>query len=123
MAVVGCNKPGLLTSVRVDEKELLTNAGRGLVLWREGEQSAKGDTELEVVAEAPEELVVEESGPLRAVVRARGKFPGLHNGLLRYTVRITAFAGKKISGWMSGWKITVGWGFNLLQPTTQKNLP
>jgi hypothetical protein len=32
---------------------------------------------------------------MRAIVCAKGKFPGVHNDLLGYTVRISAFAGRK----------------------------
>jgi len=33
---------------------------------------------------------------MRAVVMLRGKFPGVHGGLMGYTARLTAFAGRKL---------------------------
>ncbi|MCG3178585.1 MAG: hypothetical protein BIFFINMI_00913 [Phycisphaerae bacterium] len=78
---------GLFGSIKVDGKERVTSAGRGLVVY-----TADGK---EVPAGPPTEVTVEQAGPLRAVVCLRGKFPGLHDGLLSYTVRVTAFAGQK----------------------------
>ncbi len=85
--VVARKKPGLFQSVKVDGRELVTAAGRGLVVLK-----AEGG---EVQAGAPAEVAVEQAGPMRAIVRLRGTFPGVHNDLLGYTVRIAAFAGRK----------------------------
>ena len=85
--VVSKKQPGLLTSVKVDGKELITSAGRGLVFYKEGGG--------EVVAGPPSEVKIEQAGPMRAIVCVRGKFPGVHNDLLGYTARISAFAGRK----------------------------
>ena len=77
----------LFKSIKLDGKEQLTSAGRGLVLvTADGKQVAAGP---------PEEVKLEQAGPMRTTVVLRGKYPGLHNGLLGYTVRITAFAGSK----------------------------
>jgi len=84
---VGRKAADLFKSLEVDGKPVLTEAGKGLVLYTE-----KGEA---VEAGAPSEVVVEESGPVRAVVRARGSFPGVHNGQLGYTVRLSAHAGGK----------------------------
>ena len=84
---VGKKTGDLFKSLEVDGKPLLTEAGRGLVLYTE-----KGEA---VEAGVPAEVAVEEAGPVRAVVRVRGIFPGVHNGLLDYTVRLTAYAGGK----------------------------
>lgn len=78
---------GLFGSIKVDGKERVTSAGRGLVVC-----AADGK---EIPAGPPTEVTVEQVGPLRAVVCLRGKFPGLHDELLNYTVRVTAFAGQK----------------------------
>jgi len=86
--VIGKTKGNLLESLKVDGKELITAAGRGLVVY-----TADGK---QVVAGAPTEVAVEHAGPLRAVVRFRGRFPGIHNNLLGYTVRLSAFAGQKL---------------------------
>lgn len=84
---IGKKKPGLFASLQVDGKELLTPAGKGLVIVKEdGGEALTG---------APAEVAIERAGPLRAVVRVRGVFPGLHNGLLSYTARISVFAGQK----------------------------
>jgi len=78
----------LFTSLKVDGREMVTSASKGLVLYTaDGKAVAAGG--------APTEVKVEQAGPMRAVVCVRGTFPGVHNGLLRYTVRITAYAGKK----------------------------
>jgi hypothetical protein len=73
-------------SLTVNGKELIVKGSPGLVLYPgPGRVVANG---------APKEIVVEESNPLRAVVLVRGVYPKVHKGLLRYTVRITACAGK-----------------------------
>lgn len=77
----------LFQVLELDGKPVLTAKGRGLVLYPE-----KGEA---VVAGLPAEVALEESGPMRAVVRVRGPFPGVHNGLLSYTLRLTAYAGGK----------------------------
>jgi hypothetical protein len=92
---VARKKPGLFESLRVDGKDLAAAAGRGLVLVK-----ADGS---ELQAGAPGEVRVEQAGPMRAIVCAKGKFPGVHNDLLGYTVRITAFAGRKhlkVQAWL-----------------------
>jgi hypothetical protein len=85
--VVSKKKPGLFESIKVDGRELVTSAGRGLVVIK-----AEGG---EVQADAPASVTIEQAGPLRAIVCLKGKYPGLHNDLLTYTVRISAFAGRK----------------------------
>ncbi|MFW6151434.1 MAG: hypothetical protein ACOC6C_00495 [Verrucomicrobiota bacterium] len=83
------NKPGLVHSIRVDGKELVTGEGLGpILITADGEQ---------VQASAPSEVILEESGPMRAVICLKGGFPGVHNDLLKYTARITLFAGRKIA--------------------------
>jgi hypothetical protein len=84
---VGKKQFNLFSSVKVDGKELVTSAGKGLVVLK-----AEGG---EVLAGPPTEVKVEQAGPLRAIVCVRGKFPGVHNELLGYTARISAFAGQK----------------------------
>jgi PcRGLX-like N-terminal RIFT barrel domain/PcRGLX-like protein central beta sandwich domain len=85
--LTGSAEGGLFKSVKIDGRELLTSAGRGLVIRKAGGG--------ECVAGAPEEVKIEQAGPMRSTVMLRGKFPGIHNGLLGYTVRITVFAGQK----------------------------
>ena len=77
----------LITSLKVDGRERITGAGRGLVLY-----TADGKA---VTAGPPTTVTVEQAGPVRAVVCLKGAYPGVHNGLLTYTARITAFAGRK----------------------------
>lgn len=77
-----CN---LFRTLEVDGRPVLTSKGRGIVLITE-----HGDA---VTAGVPSEVVVEEAGPLRVVILAKGLFPGVHNGLLGYTVRLTVTAG------------------------------
>jgi hypothetical protein len=84
---VGKKSFNLFQSLKVDGKELLTSAGKGLVV-------VKTDGG-EVLAGPPAEVKIEQAGPMRAIVCARGKFPEVHNDLLGYTARITAFAGQK----------------------------
>ncbi len=80
-------KFNLFSSVKIDGKQLVTSAGRGLVLYK-----ADGGP---VPAGAPAEVKVEAAGPMRATVMLRGKFPGVHGGMLGYTARVYAFAGRK----------------------------
>ncbi len=84
---LGKKKPGLFESLKIDGKERLTSAGKGLVIVREDGGEA--------LAGAPSEVKVECSGPMRAVVCLRGKFPGLHKDLIGYTARVTVLAGQK----------------------------
>ncbi|MHC4916190.1 MAG: exo-rhamnogalacturonan lyase family protein, partial [Planctomycetota bacterium] len=87
VVVLGRKKPGLISSLKVDGKELLTSSGKGLVLVKAGGG--------EVLASPPAEVLVEHAGPMRVTVCLRGTFPGVHKGLLRYTARVSAFAGLK----------------------------
>jgi len=100
-------KPGLLR-VRLDGKEFAGAAGRGVVLYSAGEprevEKKSGNRTVkvteygpgkEIAAGAPAEVVVEQAGPLRAVVAVRGKFPDAHDGLLGYTARIAVFSGQR----------------------------
>jgi hypothetical protein len=80
-------QPGLVASLTLDGRELLTAASKGLVLVLDGGA--------EVQAGAPSEVKVEQAVPLRATVCLRGKFPGVHNGLLGYTARVSLFAGQR----------------------------
>ncbi len=85
----------LLSSVQVGGKELIGPGGGGLVL-----HTADGKR---VAAGPPETVRVEQAGPMRAVVMLRGKFPRVHDGLLGYTVRISAYAGRpavKLRVWL-----------------------
>lgn len=85
----------LFKTITVDGKQLISTAGKGLVLYTKDGKA--------VPAGPPESIVIEEPGPLRAVVCLRGKYPGVHNDLLRYTVRVTAYAGQKflkIRAWL-----------------------
>ncbi len=79
-------KGGLFEYADAGERRLTTGAGRGLVLELEDGRA--------IVAGAPLEAVVEEAGPLRAVVRVRGVFAGIHEDRIRYTARVTAWAGQ-----------------------------
>ncbi|MFO7900960.1 MAG: hypothetical protein R6V58_18125 [Planctomycetota bacterium] len=85
--VLGKRKPGLIRSLNVHGKDRLTGSGRGLVIRKAGGGA--------VVAGAPDEVRIEQAGPLRAVVCLKGSFPGVHKGLIRYTARFSAFAGRK----------------------------
>ncbi len=77
---------GLIRSLETDGKERLTGSSRGLTIL-----TADGET---VVAAAPDTVRIEQSGPMRATVMLSGEFPGLHDGLLRYTARLSVFAGQ-----------------------------
>ena len=83
---VSKTKFNIFASLRVNGKELIAKGSPGLVLY-----PGAGN----VVADgAPKEIKVEEAGPMRSVILVRGVYPKVHKGLLRYTVRITAYAGK-----------------------------
>ena len=77
----------LFQSLQVDGKQALTSAGAGLVIYKEG-----GGT---VVASAPTQVTVEQAGPMKAILCLKGKYPRVHGGLMAYTVRIAAYAGRK----------------------------
>jgi hypothetical protein len=77
----------LFKSLKVDGKELLTGKGKGLVLVKAGGG--------EVLAGAPEKVDLEHAGPMKTILVLKGKFPGTHRDMLHYTVRITAYAGRK----------------------------
>lgn len=81
-------KANLFGSFKIDGKELINSAGRGLVIYTEDGKEA--------VAGPPAEVQIEQAGTMRATVCVRGKFSDVHNDLLGYTVRITAYAGAKI---------------------------
>ncbi|MFO7897994.1 MAG: hypothetical protein R6V58_02915, partial [Planctomycetota bacterium] len=75
-----------LSSLRVDGKEIV-HGGGGLVLYMpEGRR---------IVAGRPDSVEIEQAGPLRAIVCSKGTFYGALKDLIRYTVRVTAYAGKK----------------------------
>jgi hypothetical protein len=76
----------LFRSLTVDGRAVLTG-GRGLVLHKAGGGS--------VTPGAVKSVEIEDAGPMRATVCVRGVFPGVHKGLVQYTVRVTAYAGKK----------------------------
>lgn len=84
---VSKKKGNLFESVKVDGKELITSAGKGLVVLKvDGSEALAGP---------PAEVKIEQAGPMRAIVCVKGKFPGVHNDLLGYTARISAFAGSR----------------------------
>ncbi len=85
---LGGDDSGLIQSLVVDGEERLTGDSKGLmVVTVDGR---------EVVAAAPEAVEIEQAGPLRAEVRVRGVFPGLHDGLLRYTALFSVHAGQRL---------------------------
>ena len=77
----------LFKSLKIDGKEVVGPAGTELVIYKAG-----GGT---VVAGPPQVVRVEQPGPVRAVVMLRGRFGEVHNGLMGYTVRLTAYAGQR----------------------------
>jgi len=94
LSIERANGP-VFNSLKVDGRELVTGKTRGLVLLKAGGG--------EVVAGPPDEVKVESAGPMRATVMLRGKFPEVHNGLLGYTVRVSAYAGRrfvKVRAWL-----------------------
>ncbi len=87
-ALLNKKKPGFVHSLRVDGKELLTGEGRGIVLVTGEGKKVQGL--------APAEVILEESGPMRAVICLKGGFPGVHKDMLKYTARLYLYAGRKI---------------------------
>lgn len=77
----------IFQSLKLDGGERLAPGSKGFVLHTE-------DGKI-ITAGKPSRVAVEAAGPLRAVVCVKGVFPDVHNGLLAYTVRITAYAGSK----------------------------
>jgi exo-rhamnogalacturonan lyase-like protein len=78
---------GLLSSIQVNGKAVVTPGNSGLALY-----TAEG---ARILAGPPDEVVIEAAGPVRGTVMLRGKFPKQHKGLLGYTLRVTAFAGSR----------------------------
>lgn len=63
----------------------------------------KDDLVIATADKQARDVVVEEAGDLRTVIVARGRFGDVHSGLLTYTCRITAYAGKpyvKVAFWL-----------------------
>ncbi len=107
----------LFKSVKAGGKEVVNSSGKGLVVYAPETQpkvKVSGKNRFEfppapkspgkpVAAGAPDEVKVESAGPVRATVMLRGKYPGLHDGKLGYTVRVTAWAGQgvvKVRAWL-----------------------
>jgi hypothetical protein len=99
---------GLLDGLKVEGKTRLAPEGRGLVLYAAGppkevekrwswhrKMITEYDPGKQIVAGPPSEVVVEQAGPLRAVISMRGRFPDVHQGLIGYTARLTVYAGGK----------------------------
>jgi exo-rhamnogalacturonan lyase-like protein len=100
----------LFKSLKVDGHEMITSESKGLVLYKAGalktvtpvdkrgrkgrpyKTRAAGEP---ITPSAPTLVSLEEAGPVKTVVLLRGKYPGVHKGLLSYTLRITAWAGSK----------------------------
>jgi hypothetical protein len=85
VATIAKNRPNFIASVKANGKERITADGKGLVIITEDDK--------EHIADAPSEVVIEQAGPVRTMIRVRGKFSGLHKGLLSYTARLTFYAG------------------------------
>ena len=81
-------RPGLVGSLKVDGKELVTSGGRGLVIYTHDGRA--------VAASPPTRVTIEQAGPLKAIVCLKGRYPGVHDGLMGYTVRVAAYAGQKL---------------------------
>lgn len=80
-------KFNIFESLSIDGKNLITSAGKGLVIYKAGGG--------EVLSATPTSVTLENTGPMRATLCIRGMFPDVHKNLLSYTVRITVYAGKK----------------------------
>jgi len=78
----------LFKSIKVDGQERVTGVGKGLVIYTQDKKA--------VSAGPPDEMTVKQAGPMKAIVWLKGKYPGVHNGLMGYTVQITAYAGRKM---------------------------
>ncbi|MFO7900630.1 MAG: hypothetical protein R6V58_16410, partial [Planctomycetota bacterium] len=63
------------------------HGGGGLVLYMPNDRR--------IVAGKPDSVEVEQAGPMRAIVCCKGTFYGALKNLIRYTCRVTAYAGKK----------------------------
>jgi hypothetical protein len=73
-------------SLTVNGRQLIKTGSPGLVLYPGTGQVAANDK--------PRDIKIEEANPLRAVILVRGVYPKVHGGLLRYTMRIIAYAGQ-----------------------------
>ncbi|MCK5528670.1 MAG: hypothetical protein KAI74_03220 [Kiritimatiellae bacterium] len=84
---VSKSKAPLFSFLKINGKDALNPTSKGLVV-----HTIDGK---EVQAAAPDSITIEQAGPMRATICIRGKYPGIHNGLLSYTARLTAYAGSK----------------------------
>jgi hypothetical protein len=81
-------QPNLFKSVKVDGHEIVTGASKGLVIYTENGAA--------IVAGPPSQVTCEQAGPMKTIVCLKGKYPGAHDGLVGYTARLTAYAGRKL---------------------------
>ncbi len=92
---IGKKSAAFIESLSIGGKERLTSAGRGLVIHTADGKEARAAT--------PSSVTIEEPGPMRATVALKGAFADIHDGLLRYTVRVSVYAGKpqvKLHVWL-----------------------
>jgi hypothetical protein len=98
----------LISELQLEGKRLFGGGPGAQVFPVEGDAVSIG-------ALPPERVIVEESGPLRAVIAVSGRFDALNEGRLEYICRITAFAGQplvKIRFWLRN---LGAYGYNLEQ--------
>ena len=98
----------LISDLQLDGKRLF-GEGPGARIFPVEENAVSID------ARPPERVVIEEAGPLRAVIAVSGQFGELNEGRLEYICRITAFAGQplvKIRFWLRN---LGAYGYNLEQ--------
>ena len=81
------SKAPLFSFLKIKGKDVINPASKGLVIY-----TIDGK---EVQASAPDSITIEQAGPMRTTICLRGKYPGIHNGLLSYTARLTTYAGSK----------------------------
>jgi len=76
-------------------------------------------TPMSIGALPPESITIEESGPLRAVIKATGRFAAVNEGRLEYICSITMYAGQelvKIRFWLRN---SGAYGYNLPQAQSE----
>jgi hypothetical protein len=87
---VSRKRSSVIESLAVEGKPVITPGGPGAVLVTED-----GD-EVRLADSAPTSVELEYAGTQAATVVAKGRVGKLHKGLLGYTARITAYAGRRI---------------------------
>jgi len=86
---VSRRRSSLIDTLEIDGQPVLRSGPGAVIVTRDGRR-------VELARSAPTSVALEHAGDVAATVLVKGRVGNLHKGLLGYTARITAYAGKKI---------------------------